>query len=174
MAVLRGARRLAYLTSMFRLLSADRLALRLLARVFRRCPPWSLALLVGAVQAGEYKPLRGEVFDRAGFLNPHTHIPAQCYVETSGGTQNACLFCHTDGVWKKRLGNNNPQAGANPNVGNLQAEYAFGSYNLQFCISEACWLGRTMGAVLPAPTLGPVLHQVLRCRFDCSSNSSLV
>ncbi|MDP1611274.1 MAG: hypothetical protein Q8M11_09460 [Sulfuritalea sp.] len=77
-------------------------------------------------------PLRGQTLDRAQFRNPHAHIPAQCYIETSQGTQNPCLFCHTDGVWKAKLGNNNPQAGANPNVGNLQAEYAFASFNLPF------------------------------------------
>jgi hypothetical protein len=117
---------------MSRLLRSVRLALRPFATVLRHCLPWSLVWLVGTVQAGEYKPLRGEVFDRARFPNPHAHIPAQCYIETSGGTQNACLFCHTDGVWKRKLGNNNPQAGANPNVGDLQAEYAFGSFNLPF------------------------------------------
>ncbi len=91
---------------------------------------WALAQ--GSSAADYLLPLRGETFDRAQFANPHAHIPAQCYIETSGGTQNACLFCHTDGVWQKKLGNNNPQAGANPNVGNLQAEYAFGSFNLPF------------------------------------------
>lgn len=86
-----------------------------------------------SVQAGGYPvPLLGQTLDRAQFPNPHAHIPAQCYIETSGGTQNACLFCHTDGVWQRKLGNNNPQAKANPNVGNLQAEYAFGSFNLPF------------------------------------------
>jgi len=91
---------------------------------------WALAQ--GALADGYSMPLRGQTLDRARFPNPHAHIPAQCYVETSQGTQNACLFCHTDGVWQRRLGNNNPQAGANPNVGNLQAEYAFGSFNLPF------------------------------------------
>lgn len=104
----------------------------------------SFALALGVIVAGLVEaapsarddgyraPLIGQVFDRARFANPHAHIPAQCYIETSGGTQNACLFCHTDGVWKARLGNNNPQAGANPNVGDLQAVYAFGSFNLPF------------------------------------------
>lgn len=91
---------------------------------------WALAQ--GALADGYSMPLRGQTLDRAQFRNPHAHIPAQCYVETSQGTQNACLFCHTDGVWQRRLGNNNPQAGANPNVGNLQADYAFGSFNLPF------------------------------------------
>ncbi|MCU0972075.1 MAG: hypothetical protein MUF57_09925, partial [Gammaproteobacteria bacterium] len=36
-------------------------------------------------------PLVGEFVDRAQLRNPYGHIPAQCHVETSGGTQNACL-----------------------------------------------------------------------------------
>lgn len=74
-------------------------------------------------------PLRGSFISRATFPNPHAHIPAQCYTETSFGTQNACATCHTDGVAKLGLGNNNPQAGLNPNIGNLQAEYAFGVFD---------------------------------------------
>lgn len=102
-------------------------------RVFKLAAGLALWALVLGAQAGAYPvPLCGQTFDRAQFPNPHAHIPAQCYVETSGGTQNACLFCHTDGVWQRKLGNNNPQAGASPNVGNLQAEYAFGSFNLPF------------------------------------------
>jgi hypothetical protein len=53
---------------------------------------WALAQ--GAQAGGYPAPLRGQTFDRAQFPNPHAHIPAQCYIETSGGTQNACLFCH--------------------------------------------------------------------------------
>lgn len=95
-------------------------------------PALRVLLLTLLAQTAAAAPLIGQTFDRAQFPNPHAHIPAQCYVETGGGTQNACLFCHTDGVWRRGLGNNNPQAGANPNVGNLQAEYAFGSFNLPF------------------------------------------
>jgi hypothetical protein len=83
------------------------------------------------------RPLRGEHISRTTFANPHAHIPAQCYVETSHGTQNACLFCHTDGVAALGLGNNNPQAGANSNVGNLQAEYAFGVVNYPFTVNSS-------------------------------------
>ncbi len=64
--------------------------------------------------------------------NPYPHIPAQCYIETAAGTQNACLFCHTNGVWGDKMGNNVPQAGAFPNdIGNFQLEYSFGPYNNQ-------------------------------------------
>ena len=107
-----------------------------ISAVCRRSSSWLCLLLWAAaqsVQGGEYTaPLRGQRFDRASFPNPHAHIPAQCHIETGNGTQNPCLFCHTDGVWKGKLGNNNPQAGANPNVGNLQMTYAFGSFNLPF------------------------------------------
>jgi hypothetical protein len=90
-------------------------------------------LLVGAiagaqaasVNAVQNAPLLGDTIDRATFRNPYGHIPAQCYIETSGGRQNACQFCHTNGAWELKLGNNNPQAGASPVLGNLQEEYAF-------------------------------------------------
>lgn len=81
--------------------------------------------------------LKGIAIDRGTFPNPHAHIPAQCYIETSHGTQNACMFCHTDGVSNLKLGNNNAQAGANPNVGNLQAEYAFGVVNFPFVVNSS-------------------------------------
>ena len=42
-----------------------------------------------------YKPSRNE--DPA--------IPAQCWIETGYGTQNACLFCHTDYLAKEKHGN---------------------------------------------------------------------
>lgn len=69
--------------------------------------------------------LVGEYIDRNRFENPGAHIPAQCYVETAGGRQNACLFCHTNGLYDRGLGNNNPTAGRYPIVGDLQLEYAF-------------------------------------------------
>jgi hypothetical protein len=82
-------------------------------------------------------PLSGQAIGRATFANPHAHIPAQCFIETSHGTQNACLFCHTDGVAALHLGNNNPQAGANPNIGNLQADYAFGVFDYPQVINSS-------------------------------------
>ncbi len=80
-------------------------------------------------------PLIGEYINRTTFANPYAHIPAQCYIETSGGTQNACLFCHSNGVFKRGLGNNNPQAGYEPVVGNLQLEYAFVALNYPHVIN---------------------------------------
>jgi hypothetical protein len=54
----------------------------------------------------------------SSFDNPQPNIPAQCYIETSGGTQNACQYCHTDGLADSALGNNNPES-------DLQLAYRF-------------------------------------------------
>ncbi|MEA1914783.1 MAG: hypothetical protein U9N30_05655, partial [Campylobacterota bacterium] len=72
------------------------------------------------------EPMLGEFKDRTLFENPYANIPAQCYIETSYGTQNACLFCHSNAASRIKLGNTLSQAGLNPKVGNLQTEYAFG------------------------------------------------
>lgn len=83
--------------------------------------------LGSAEAAAEAKPdfLKGDFRSPLTFSNPYAHIPAQCYIETSRGAQNVCLFCHTNGVYKAGLGNNFPQAGAEPRLGNLQLEYSF-------------------------------------------------
>jgi hypothetical protein len=75
--------------------------------------------------------LRGEYVSSLTFTNPHPHIPAQCYIETSNGTQNACQFCHTNGLYDIKLGNNLPQAGAEARLGNLQLDYSFAPFNQQ-------------------------------------------
>ncbi|ANJ67692.1 hypothetical protein A9404_10165 [Halothiobacillus diazotrophicus] len=95
-------------------------------------------------------PLRGEFISRDTFANPHAHIPAQCYIETGHGTQSACLFCHTNGVAALKLGNNNPQAGANPNIGNLQADYAFGVVDYPFVVNSSInpWINTLKPEVL--------------------------
>ncbi|MBD3815822.1 MAG: hypothetical protein IE913_05110 [Halothiobacillus sp.] len=95
-------------------------------------------------------PLLGEYISRATFANPHAHIPAQCFIETGGGTQNACLFCHTNGVAALKLGNNNPQAGLNPNIGNLQAEYAFGVFDYPQVVNSSInpWINTLKPEVL--------------------------
>jgi len=69
--------------------------------------------------------LQGEFVSRTTFENPYANIPAQCYIETSEGTQNACMFCHTNAPARARLGNNNPQAGLSSITGNLQTTYSF-------------------------------------------------
>lgn len=84
-----------------------------------------IALTAGA-------PLVGEHIDRTLFPNPYAHIPAQCYIETAGGLQNPCQFCHTDGLAKRRFGNNAPQGGASAFIGDLTAQYAFAALSYPF------------------------------------------
>ncbi len=64
---------------------------------------------------------------RTLFANPYANIPAQCYIETSFGTQNACLFCHSNAAAKQNLGSTLAQAGFDDTIGNLQLEYSFGA-----------------------------------------------
>lgn len=73
--------------------------------------------------------LQGSVLSPLYFKNPYPHIPAQCYGETSQGAQNTCQYCHSNALYERHLGNNNPQAGAEPRLGNLQLEYAFAPYD---------------------------------------------
>jgi hypothetical protein len=55
--------------------------------------------------------------------NEDPSIPAQCWVETNYGTQNACLYCHTDYLAKMKHGNAFP-------LGEDQILYSFPSPNL--------------------------------------------
>lgn len=55
--------------------------------------------------------------------NEEPSIPAQCWIETSYGTQNACLYCHTDYLAKIRHGNAFP-------LGEDQILYSFPSPDL--------------------------------------------
>lgn len=68
--------------------------------------------------------LVGDYTTPLNFKNPYSFIPAQCYIETQNGRQNACLFCHNNGLNNLALGNNNPQAGKVPMV-NFQLDYGF-------------------------------------------------
>ncbi len=61
----------------------------------------------------EYKP---------GF-NPDPAIPAQCWIETGYGTQNACKYCHTDYLTRIGHGNNFP-------IGEDQVLFSFPSPKL--------------------------------------------
>lgn len=58
----------------------------------------------------EYKPS----------FNEEPAIPAQCWIETGYGTQNACLYCHTDYLTQARHGNAFP-------LGEDQVLYSFPS-----------------------------------------------
>ncbi|SEA54123.1 type II secretion system protein C [Thiothrix caldifontis] len=73
--------------------------------------------------------LQGDRANPVLFENPYAQVPAQCYIETSRGTQNACQYCHTNAAYQQGLGNNNPQAGLEARIGNLQLEYAFAPYD---------------------------------------------
>lgn len=66
-----------------------------------------------AQTGADYKPSRNE--DPA--------VPAQCWVETGYGTQNACQYCHTNYLWDIRHGNAFPLA-------EDQILYSFPSPNL--------------------------------------------
>ena len=81
------------------------------------------------------EPLSETIIDRILFPNPYAHIPAQCYIETSAGTQNACQYCHTDGLAKRHFGNNTPQAGTSIVLGNLQTEYAFAALHYPYVVN---------------------------------------
>jgi hypothetical protein len=75
------------------------------------------------------KPMIGQYKSRTLFDNPYANIPSQCYIETSYGKQNACLFCHSNAPAKAKLGTTLTQAGADENIGNLQLSYSFGGVN---------------------------------------------
>lgn len=75
--------------------------------------------IVGALVGDPISPLV--------FSNPYAHVPAQCYIETSAGTQNACQYCHNNGLFLEEMANN-PQAGLSANIGNLQTDYSFAPY----------------------------------------------
>ncbi len=78
-------------------------------------------------QATPAAPMAGEFVSRTTLENPYANIPPQCYIETSFGTQNACLFCHSNAAARQELGSTLAQAGFDPFIGNLQLEYSFGA-----------------------------------------------
>lgn len=121
-----------YYWSLF-ILSLGLVAMAALAKAQQSSAPADSAPAGSAQTDYKNKPaLKGLFFDRGTFPNPHAHIPAQCYTETSFGTQNPCHVCHTDGVARLKLGNNNPQAGDNPMVGSMQTVYGFGVYDYPY------------------------------------------
>ena len=95
--------------------------------LFSGCSDSKLEEDIAAVEENVSKTIAmiGAFKSRTHFENPYANIPAQCYIETSHGTQNACLFCHSNAAATMKLGNSLFQAGASKIVGNLQLEYAF-------------------------------------------------
>ncbi len=65
------------------------------------------------IAGAEYKPS----------FNPEPNIPAQCWIETGYGTQNACKYCHTNYLTMARHGNAF-------NIGEDQILYSFPTPNL--------------------------------------------
>ena len=72
-----------------------------------------------SISGAEYKPS----------YNEEPEIPAQCWIETSYGTQNACKYCHTDYLAKIEHGNAYP-------ISEDQEVYSFPSANL----NKILWL----------------------------------
>lgn len=97
------------------------------ALLFSACNDQTLSVTSTKPVAGV--GLQGSVISPLRFSNPYPQIPAQCYTETSRGAQNTCQYCHTNAAYKAGLGNNNPQAGAEPRIGNFQLEYAYAPYD---------------------------------------------
>lgn len=76
---------------------------------FKGIAPKNFMVLAGA----KYKPS----------YNEDPGIPAQCWIETSYGTQNACKYCHTDFLSSIKHGNAFP-------IGEDQITYSFPTANL--------------------------------------------
>lgn len=76
---------------------------------YKGVPPQNFNQVAGA----PYKPS----------FNEEPEIPAQCWIETSYGTQNACKYCHTDFLAEVGHGNNFP-------ISDDQEEFSFPSANL--------------------------------------------
>lgn len=119
-------------TTFIPMLAALGIALGSLA-CLQGCGGSSSASPASSSSSGSISPvaLHGEYVSSLTFTNPYAHIPAQCYIETSNGTQNACQFCHTNGLYDIKLGNNLPQAGAEERLGNLQLDYSFAPFTQQ-------------------------------------------
>lgn len=81
-----------------------------------------------ATENGSGSSLVGDRISPLTFSNPYAHVPAQCHIETSAGTQNACQYCHNNGLYLEGMANN-PQAGLADNIGNLQTDYSFMPYD---------------------------------------------
>ncbi len=94
-------------------------------RLFRAMLLTTLLMPAAALAA----PLKGTHITRQTLANPYGHIPAQCYIETAGGTQNPCQYCHTDALAARGFGNNVPQGGLSSYIGDLTADYAFAALN---------------------------------------------
>ncbi|MFZ7111160.1 MAG: hypothetical protein ACOWYE_05710 [Desulfatiglandales bacterium] len=73
------------------------------------------------VEPKDYRKRTGAAYKAS--WNEEPSIPAQCWIETGYGTQNACLFCHTDYLASIKHGNAFP-------LGEDQILYSFPSPDL--------------------------------------------
>lgn len=73
------------------------------------------------VAPANFKALSGAAYKPS--FNQDPGIPAQCWIETGYGTQNACKYCHTNFLAEMEHGNNFP-------IADDQIVYSFPSANL--------------------------------------------
>jgi hypothetical protein len=92
--------------------------------------------------------------------NEEPEIPAQCWIETSYGTQNACKYCHTDYLATIGHGNNFP-------ISDDQITYSFPSPNLNRILWQNIIYPQNIGARLKAEGIEiPDLNDVEYIRVD--------
>lgn len=77
--------------------------------------------IIKGVAPPDYKKYTGASYKSS--YNEDPAIPAQCWIETSYGTQNACKYCHTNYLTYIKHGNNFP-------IAEDQILYSFPSPNL--------------------------------------------
>lgn len=92
--------------------------------------------------------------------NEEPEIPAQCWIETSYGTQNACKYCHTDYLASIGHGNNFP-------IADDQITYSFPSANLNRILWQNIIYPQNIEARLKAEGISiPNLEDVDYVRVD--------
>ena len=92
--------------------------------------------------------------------NEEPEIPAQCWIETSYGTQNACKYCHTDYLASIGHGNNFP-------IADDQITYSFPSANLNRILWQNIIYPQNIEARLKSEGISiPSLEDVEYVRVD--------
>jgi len=70
--------------------------------------PLSYSTFIDGQVPADFKALSGAPYVPS--FNEDPAIPAQCWIETGYGTQNACKYCHTNYLAREKHGNNFPIA----------------------------------------------------------------
>lgn len=92
--------------------------------------------------------------------NEEPEIPAQCWIETSYGTQNACKYCHTDYLAKIEHGNAYP-------ISEDQEVYSFPSANLNKILWQNVIYPQNIENRLAAEGIAiPDIEDVAYVRYD--------